>query len=69
MAKKLLSNERKVELYQQLVVEMTNYQDLIISDYEETAQIASIHGWKCKRVNEGILQREKISELVDKLKY
>jgi hypothetical protein len=47
---------------------LENYNSLLVEELTETVTIASVHGWKSSRYEQGVKLREKMNELSIKLK-
>lgn len=61
-------NAKSTELLTELLETTTEYIDLLHEELAETAQIASVHGWKSSRHLQGVKIRVKIDELKRKIK-
>lgn len=63
-----MNSKERIEILENLIVAMNDYITVLGEELNDYAVMLSIHGWKSKRIQEGINARNKILEIKLKLK-
>ena len=58
----------KVAVYEKLVKALDNYISVLGNELADVVSIASVHGWRSTRYDEGVKARKRIAGLRDQLK-
>lgn len=66
MRRKLIEDTiQQEDKLKRLCLLLLDYIDLLTAELNETAIMASLHGWKSSRVEEGKVIREKLEKLIE----